>query len=204
MDAYRCIVTKRDLRTYTDRPLEDEVLRRILDAGRRSGSARNRQPWQFVVVTDRDRLKRLSRCGRFAAHLSGAVTVIVVLVEAARDLFDAGRCAQNLMLAAWSLGVASCPVTLHHEEETRGILGLPAGPVVAIAIALGYPHPAGRGRIERLALRVVAGRGRKPLPALVHWNRYGNRAPTTATGSSEAAPTRRSAPRARSGASGPR
>jgi nitroreductase len=175
MDAHRCIATKRDLRTYTDQPIERAALRQILDAGRRSGSARNRQPWEFVVVTHRETLKHLARCGRFATHLATAAAAVVILVEAPRDLFDAGRCAQSLMLAAWNLGVATCPVSLHHDAETREVLGLPEGPVVAAAIVLGYPHPRGRGRIERLALGVLAGRGRKPLETLVHWDRYGNR-----------------------------
>ncbi|MDR7420585.1 MAG: nitroreductase family protein [Armatimonadota bacterium] len=176
MDAYRCIVSKRDLRTYADRVIPRETLARILEAGRRSGSSRNRQPWQFIVVTDRDQLARLSRTGRFTTHLATAAVVVAVLVDATRDLFDAGRCAQNMMLAAWSFGVASCPTILQHDAEARAVLGVPTGPVIATAIAFGYPHPAGRGPIERLALRVLTGRGRKPLTDLVHWNRYGQRA----------------------------
>lgn len=175
MDLYRCVVTKRDLRTYTDQAIEPELLRRILDAGRRSGSARNRQPWQFVAVTDREVLQGLARCGRFAGHLASAAAAVVVLVNEQGQLFDAGRCAQSMMLAAWSMGIASCPVTLHHDAETRAALDLPEGPVVATAIALGYPDPRGRGPLERLALRVVAGRSRRPLAELVHWNRYGRR-----------------------------
>ncbi len=175
MDAYRLIATKRDLRTYTDRPIDHAALLQILDAGRRSGSSRNRQPWEFMAVTDREILERLARCGRFAGHLATAAAVVVILVEGARDLFDAGRCAQSLMLAAWSLGVASCPASLHQEAAARKVLGLPDGPVVATAIALGYPHPRGRGLIERLALGVLTGRGRKPLGTLVHWDRYGSR-----------------------------
>lgn len=177
MDAYRLLVTKRDLRTYTDQPLAERILIKILEAGRRAGSARNRQPWEFVVVTDRAALAALAKCGRFSTHLASAAAAIVVLVEGTRDLFDAGRCAQSMMLAAWSLGVATCPVTLHQEEQVRALLDLPAGRIVATTIALGYPHPRGRGRIEALALSILAGRGRRPLAHLVHWNRYGLRRP---------------------------
>ncbi len=176
MDAYRCLVTKRDLRNYTDRAIDRTVLLQILRAGRRSGSARNRQPWQFIVVTDREILRRLARCGWFAAHLGAAAAVVVVTVESTRDLFDAGRCAQNLMLAGWSLGVASCPATLHHDAEVGRVLALTDNLIVGTAIAFGYPHPRGRSRRERLALAIIAGRGRKPLETLVHWDRYGNRA----------------------------
>jgi nitroreductase len=175
MDAFRRLISKRDIRTYTDRPIPEEVLTRILEAGRRSGSARNRQPWQFVVVTDPALRRRLSRCGRFAAHLAAAAAVVVIVVDDPRDLFDAGRCAQSMMLAAWLQGVASCPASLHDDRGARAALALPDGLVVATAVALGYPDPAGRGCIERLALRVLAGRGRRPLSALVSWDRYGNR-----------------------------
>lgn len=200
MDAYRCIVSKRDLRTYTDEPIPDSLLMRILEAGRRSGSAVNRQPWAFIVVAEREQLRRLSGCGRFAGHLATAAAVVVVVVDAARDLFDAGRCAQSMMLAAWAHGIASCPTTLHHDARAREILGVPDGLVLATALAFGYPHPKGRGRLERAVLRVLAGRGRKPLAALIHSGRYGVRATRvrTAPGSSEAEPTRRTARTTRS------
>lgn len=175
MDVYQQIITKRDLRTYTGRSIPLDVLLKILNAARRSGSSRNRQPWEFIVVTDREELARLTRCGRFAAHLGSAATVVVILIDSPRDQFDAGRCAQNLMLAAWSQGIASCPATLHHDARAREVLGISEGPVIATAIALGYPHPRGRGGIERTALRILTGRGRKPMDSLVHWNRYGNR-----------------------------
>lgn len=209
MDAYRRIVTKRDLRSYSDSPIPSDTLHQVLDAGRRSGSARNKQPWEFVVVTDRDQLARLARCGRFAGHVAGAAAAVVIIVERPQHLFDAGRCAQSLMLGAWSLGIASCPATLHHEADTRAALDLPDGPTIATAIALGYPHPRGRGRVERVALQILAGRSRKPLEAIVHWNRYGNRTartdrPTKASASSAAAPMPHNAPKGPSRASGRR
>lgn len=176
MDAYTSLLTKRDLRSYLDRPIDRATLLKILDGGRRSGSARNRQPWEFIVVTDRTVLGRLARCGRYARHLEAAGAVVVIAVEGVRDLFDAGRCAQNLMLAGWSLGIASCPATLHRDVEARRVLAAPDGLILATAIALGHPDPRGRGRIERLALSIIAGRGRKPLQTLLHWDRYGNRA----------------------------
>ncbi len=177
MDAYRFILSKRDLRRYTERAVDREVLVKILDAGRRCGSARNRQPWQFVAVTDRRSLRRLAGCGWFSGHLASAAAAVALVVGGRGDLFDAGRCAQAMMLAAWSFGIASCPVSLHREEEARGLLGLPPGPLLATVLALGYPDPRGRGRAERLALRVIGGRGRKRLEEVVHWEIYGRRPP---------------------------
>jgi len=173
MDAYRCIVSKRDLRRYTPTAIERPALLQILEAGRRSGSARNRQPWEFIVVTDPAALGDLARGGRFAGHLARAAAGIALLVDSPGALFDAGRCAQNVMLAAWNLGIASCPVGLRDDGEVRRILHLPERAVLATTIALGYPDPRGRSRAERLALAVVAQGGRKPLESLVHWNWYG-------------------------------
>jgi nitroreductase len=173
MTAYDVIVSKRELRTYTDRPIAEETLLRILDAGRMSGSSRNRQPWHFVVVRDPIRLRDLASCGRFARHLPGAAAVICVVVDSPAAMFDAGRCAQNLMLGAWALGVASCPATLHREKEAKTFLGVPGDRLIATAVALGYPHSRGRGAVERTALRILAGRGRRPLASMVSWERFG-------------------------------
>jgi len=173
MDTYRCIVTKREIRTFTERALPPEVLRQILNAGRMSGSSRNSQPWHFVVVRERSRLKALSAFGRFAQHVTTAAAAVCVVVDSPRALFDAGRCAQNMMLAAWNAGIASCPATMHRADEARAFLDIPAGWVVATVISFGAPHPKGRGPIERAALRILAGRGRRPLRAMVSWERYG-------------------------------
>jgi len=173
MDAYACITGKREIRTFADRPLERGVLLKILDAGRRSGSSRNRQPWHFVVIEDRQRLRALARCGRFAQHIAGAAAAVVILVDAARDAFDAGRGAQNMVLAAWSLGIGSCPATLHRGDAARALLGAPGSKSIAIAASFGYPHPRGRGPLERAVLGVLTGRGRRPLASMVSWEEYG-------------------------------
>lgn len=175
MDAYICITSKRELRTFADRPVDPGSLEKILQAGRRSGSSRNRQPWHFVVIQDRRQLTALARCGRFAQHLAGAAVAVVVALDDARYAFDAGRCAQNMMLAAWSMGVGSCPATLHDAGRARAVLGLPDGMPIAIALSFGYPHSRGRGTVERAVLRVLAGRGRRPLASMVSWERFGNR-----------------------------
>jgi nitroreductase len=173
MDAYACITGKREIRTFADRPLDPGMLSKILDAGRRSGSSRNRQPWHFVVIEDRQRLRTLSRCGRFAQHIAKAAAAVVIVVEASRDAFDAGRCAQNMMLAAWSQGIGSCPATLHRAEQAHTLLGVPESKAIAIAVSFGYPHPRGRGPLERAVLGVLTGRGRRPLASMVFWDEYG-------------------------------
>ncbi len=173
VDAYRCIVSKRELRSFIDRPVEEPLLMQILNAGRMAGSSRNRQPWHFVVVRDRSRLRELAAFGRFAQHVATAAAAVALVMEDSGAAFDAGRCAQNMMLAAWSLGVASCPATMHRGSEAKAWLGVPSEKTLALVLSLGYPHPRGRGAIERTALRILASRGRRPLPSMVSWERYG-------------------------------
>jgi len=159
MEAYTCIRTKRDTRAYQDRPIPEESLRRILQAGRMAGSARNLQPWRFVVLQDAAKKRELAACGQFAQHISSApVVVAIVLPQDGRE-FDAGRCAQNMMLAAWAEGIASCPVTMHDGDCALRVLGVPQGYRVSIVLAFGYPPPSGpRPR----------GTPRTPLAELVH------------------------------------
>src|SRR6059036_3466942 len=101
MDTYLAVVAKREVREYTDRPVPEDVLTKILQAGRAAGSAKNSQPWRFIVLKDRQHLssammapRNLDRC---------AVAIAVVLLNE-RQRFDAGRVAQNMMLAAWAVG----------------------------------------------------------------------------------------------------
>lgn len=173
MDPYRCVVTKRDLRTFTERPIDHQTLLKILNAGRMSGSSRNRQPWHFVVVRDRGRLRDLAAFGRFAQHIASAGAAVVVVLDDAASVFDAGRCAQNMMLAAWAFGIASCPATLHRASDAKAFLGIPPDKTLAVAISFGHAHPRGRGAVERSALRILAGRGRRPLAAMVSWEQFG-------------------------------
>ena len=153
MDTYTCIVSKRDTRTYLDKPIEEDKLRQILQAGRMAGSSKNTQPVRLVLLRDRERLEEVAGCANFAQHLpSAAVGIAVCLPETGSD-FDAGRSAQNMMLAAWSMGIASCPCSMHDQECATKTLGLPEGWRVCVVLALGYPNPKvsmhlGKRRVE--------------------------------------------------------
>jgi nitroreductase len=164
MDAYRAIVDKRDQRAFLPRPLPDEVLRRVLQAGRMTGSSKNREPNRFVVVRDpatARALAALSPAGRWLARAA----CVIVLVQTHEHAFDAGRCAQNMMLAAWADGVGSCPAHLPEAEVAR-LLGVPDGLSVNRVIGLGYVDP------ERAAPPAAVARRRRPLDELVHWDRW--------------------------------
>ena len=96
MDAYQCVRTLRAVRSFRPDALGSEAIEHILQAGRWSGSSKNTQPWQFVVVQERARLEALSRCGAYAGHLAGAACGIVVVGEPGAGSLDLGRCAQNV------------------------------------------------------------------------------------------------------------
>lgn len=164
MDAYRAIVDKRDQRAFLDRPIPEDSLRRILQAARMTGSSKNREPNRVVVVRDRERLARLGAFGAFAAWLAGAGAAIVI-AQVQEHQFDAGRCAQNMMLAAWAEGIGSCPAHLP-EAEVAKLLDIPAGLAVNRVIGFGYVDPA-RARAPKSVAR-----RRLPLTELVRWERW--------------------------------
>jgi len=142
MDAIRALKDKRDTRKYADTPVGDEVLERVCDAARMAGSAKNNQPVRLVIVTDNDAKGILTKSGDFAKWIDQAPVNVVVTVRndaGPRALFDVGRHAQNLMLAAHVEGLASCPVTIHHPDVAREALGIPAEVDPVMVITLGWP-----------------------------------------------------------------
>jgi len=137
-ETYDFVLGLRAIRDYTDEPLREEDLAAILKAARWTGSSKNRQDWSFVVVTG-DRLGDLAKCGSFTKPVKDSAATIVLVQEPGGNAFDIGRAAQNIMLAAKARGVASCPITLHREDEAREFIGAPTDRVIRYAVALGYP-----------------------------------------------------------------
>ncbi len=164
MDAYQAIRSIRSVRHFDlSKPIGDAVLQRILQAGRMSGSSKDSQPWWFIVVTDRATLEALSQCGNFAQHIAGAALAIALVFDPQfyRGEFDSGRCAQNLMLAAWQDGVGSCIASMHREADTKAVLGVPAPYRLQHILSFGYPLPVSQN------LPIVPQRKRKPLEEIV-------------------------------------
>ncbi|MEP6871835.1 MAG: nitroreductase family protein, partial [Anaerolineaceae bacterium] len=124
MDLYLGTVGKRDRRTFLPETLPDETLRRILQAGRMTPSSKNVEPNRYVVVTSAAGKAAVAALSPVAKWLADAAA-IVILVQTQRHEFDAGRCAQNMMLAAYNDGVGSCPAHLP-EAALGGLLGIPA------------------------------------------------------------------------------
>lgn len=136
---YELILSQRALRDYEKRPIAVEHLEAILEAARWTGSSKNRQDWSFLVVTDPDRLEGLADCGDFTQPVRDSAATIVLVREPGGNDFDIGRAAQNVMLAATTWGVASCPITLHWSGQAKEFLGLDEGQEAMYAVALGYP-----------------------------------------------------------------
>jgi nitroreductase len=164
MEAYRAVVDKRDQRVYLPKPIPDEALRRILQAGRMTGSSKNREPNRFLIVTERDGVRALGALSEWGKWLAHAAAVIVIAQVEPHE-FDAGRCAQNMMVAAWGEGIGSCPAHLPEAAVAR-LLGIPKDVHVNRVIGFGYVDPA------RAAAPKAVARTRQPLEALVHRERW--------------------------------
>ena len=174
----------RAVRRFSERPVPPDVLHDILDVGRWTGSSKNTQPWEVVVVQDRQMLQRLSELGQFTGHLAGAQAAVVLVMDGPNTALDAGRLAERIMLAAWAHGVGSCIGSLFPEEnaaQAKALLDVPPERWVRTAISLGYPadEQAHRVRSTPRTAGALPSLGRKPVDQFVSWERYGQRtAPT--------------------------
>lgn len=141
MDADLVIASKRDERRYADRPLPDHVVDGILDSGRLAGSARNRQPWIFLVVESSAVRRAVARSVYVPVAVKEAGLIVALVVTPGGGVvdFDAGRAAQNMMLGAWDLGVVSCPHGIAHPERLRKALRLDDEERAVVVLTFGYP-----------------------------------------------------------------
>ena len=164
MEVFEAVRTLLAVRRYQDRPVPEEVVRRIVEAGRLTASAANLQPWHFIVVQDRDTLRQLGALARTGPYIAQAPLAIVVAVDRTRfAISDASRAIQSMLLTAWADGVGSNWVGVGGLEEVKDLLNIPAELDVLAILPFGYPAKAvGRGKKQR-----------KPLEAVAHRERYG-------------------------------
>jgi len=171
MQTWEAIRIRRNVREFSDLPIADDHLDEILESGRRAPSSRNWQPWDFVVVRDRETLRKLSGVSPGAGHVATAAAAIALVVpEPASDLeksrvqFDLGQAAMSLMLAAAGLSIGSGETGVSDQALARDLLGFPAGRSCAYVISLGYPA-------ER-PLTLIRRPDRRPLSEIVHRERW--------------------------------
>ncbi len=152
----RSLIARRSVRRFEATPVPQSTVTRIVDQARWTGSARNRQPWRFVAVYDRDIRSQLSRLGAYAGHLEAAPVALVLLSPESQQLdteFDLGRVAQSVTLVAAEQGLGSCITSLYPDSNSRiaaELVSADSGWTARHAIALGFPAPkptAGRSAI---------------------------------------------------------
>jgi nitroreductase len=170
MNVSNAIRTKRAVRKFQDKPLPEDAIRAILNAGRRAQSSKNEQGWQFIAIRDKTILKALSETGTYAGHLAGAALGVAILTPDPTGkfqiMFDAGQSAAYMQLLAWELGVGSCLASIYEPEKARQILGFPPAWHLRIAISFGYPADE-----EKLSAPPKKG-GRRTLEEIVHWDTW--------------------------------
>lgn len=171
METWDAITSRRNVRQFADRPLSEEDLNRILEAGRRAPSSRNWQPWDFIVVTDREQLRELSGVWRGGGHVAdSAATVVFVLpvvddrAQRERAGFDTGQAAMQMMIAAADLGVGSGHSAVGDQDKARKLLGFPEDRYATIMIDFGYPADR--------PLRPIRDPDRRPFDEVVHRGRW--------------------------------
>jgi nitroreductase len=160
MDVFETVRTALAVRRYQDRPVPDDVVRRIVEAGRLAPSASNRQPWHFVVVTDREKLDAIAAASRSGPYIGQAPMAIAVAVERANPfaVSDASRAIQSMILVAWEAGIGSNWVGFGTMAPVQSLLDIPDEYDVLAVVPFGYPADDRRGVKSRKPLSEVASR----------------------------------------------
>ena len=164
MDVYEAIQTLLAVRQYQERPVPEEVIRRVLEAGRLTASAMNKQPWHFIVVRDPETLRQLAAMTRSGRYIAGAPLAIVVVIEPSRfAVSDASRAIQDMLLTAWGKGVGGNWVGFSGQDEVKPLLGIPDERDVLAILPFGYP-----------AATICKGKNaRKPHSLIAYQERWG-------------------------------
>jgi len=163
MDTLTCIRTRREIRDYEDKPLPPETLQRILEAGRFAPSSKNSQPWHFIVVRNNQTLRKISDLTPTGKHIANAPAAIAVVMDGAKlPEIDGTRAIQNMVLAAWSLGVGSCWVTNFYEDGVKDLLGVPQRMKLITVMPFGYPTEPKTNRKKI----------RRPMSEILHYEKF--------------------------------
>ena len=167
MDVPLAVTSRREVREYSDRGISDDAVLRILDAGRVSGSSKNRQPWRFLVVENPDLRDRVAESVYAPGNVEGAALVIAIAVRGkGPTAFDAGRAAQNMMLVAWNDGIGSCPNGIADAEAIERALTLAEDEHTVTVLTFGYPSRP-RDPERHSPAEWIARADRKPLDEIV-------------------------------------
>lgn len=169
MQTWDAITSRRNVRSFADRPIPAEDLDRILEAGRRAPSSQNWQPWDFIVVTDREQLRQLAKVWRGAFHVAQSAATVAVIGPPAdnefrRAQFDLGQAVMAMTLAAADCGIGSSHAGVADLRLARELLGFPEDRDWALLVSLGYPADR--------PLAPIRNPDRRPFDAVVHRGRW--------------------------------
>ena len=171
METWDAMRARRNVRQFTDQPLPDEALDRILEAGRRAPSAGNWQPWDFVLVTERAQLAELAKVWQGARHVAGATAAIAIVAPEPKDerqsellQYDLGQATYAMTIAAADLGVGTGHAAATDQAQARAVLGFPEGRFLAYMLSVGYPADKPLAVIKQL--------NRRPFDEVVHRGRW--------------------------------
>lgn len=158
MDVFEAIRTNLAIRSYLDKPVPENIIKKILEAGRLAHSSKNTQPWRFIIVRDRRKLEEISKTTPTGAHIANAAFAIALFTENAKlPEVDGSRAMEDMMLVAWSEGVGSCWVTNFDEKKVKEILKVPDHLKLITVAPFGYPdRPRPKGKKRRTSLNEIA------------------------------------------------
>jgi nitroreductase len=167
MEAWDAIRARRNVREYTEQLVSDTDLNRIAEAGWRAPSAKNRQAWDFVIVTNKEHLRELSTVWRGAGHIAGAAAAIALVIpeppderRRVTDQYDVGQATMAMMIAATDLGIGMGHSSVGEQDKAKAILGVPEGYEVAYLLGVGYPADR--------PLKPIRKPNRRPFDEVVH------------------------------------
>jgi len=170
LDTFTAIRTRREIREFLDKPIPEESLRKILEAGRLAPSSKNSQPWQFVVIRNKETLNKIASLTPTGSHIAKAPLAIATLMDGAKlPEIDGTRAIQSMVLAAWDLGIGTCWVTNFYEDAVKDILGAPQRMKLVTVMPFGYPKEPKTNRPKI----------RKPLEEIVSYEKLGERVTPT-------------------------
>ncbi|MCX5710444.1 MAG: nitroreductase family protein [Candidatus Omnitrophica bacterium] len=166
MDTFEAIKTRRSVRVFKDKAIPNDILEKLVDAGRFAATARNVQPWKFVIVTDKVTLRKLAELAENGRFISGSAACIAVFCEETKYYLEDGCAAtQNILVAACAEKIGSCWVAGEKKPYAQAVsklLGAPNKLKLISMIALGYPEEAD-------ALKVA---DKISLKELIHWEKF--------------------------------
>jgi nitroreductase len=171
VDTWDAIRARRNVRSYRPEPVPDSDLQRIAEAGRRAPSAKNRQPWDFVIVTDPGQLQELSTVWQGARHIASAPAAIALVAPVPHDdrrrlvdQYDLGQATMAMTIAATDLGIGTGHSSVGDQEKARAILGVPDDRIVAYLLGIGVPADR--------PLKPINKPDRRPFDEVVHRGRW--------------------------------